>query len=64
MKLFVNEKIITTEDQPLVIILTKKDIKNIANMAEGATIYCQYQIENHTFEEIDKLTDKAKEKGS
>lgn len=60
MKLFVNEKIITTEDQPLIIVLTDMDKKNIANMDPKCNVYCQYQKENHYVEEIESLTDAAK----
>jgi hypothetical protein len=41
-----NENILTVE-------LTSKDRENIANMSEGATLYCSF---NHNFNSADKVS--------
>ena len=42
MKVKVGDKVYSAEDQPVMIILTDKDKKAIADMVPGATKYCAY----------------------
>lgn len=62
MKFYINGKIVSSKDFPLVLILEHRDKKNIANMKPGATVYCQYESEGHNIGEIDKLCTEAKSK--
>ena len=63
MKFYIDGKIVTSDDYPLIVILTDKDKRNIANRIEGATVYCLFDEEKHPFNEIDALTSEAKEAG-
>jgi hypothetical protein len=38
----IRDKIYDAENEPVMIILTKQDKKNIANMVKGATKYCVF----------------------
>jgi hypothetical protein len=42
MKVKIGKKVYDPNDQPIMIILTKKDKENIANMDPTATRYCSY----------------------
>ena len=42
MKVKVGNKVYTGEDEPIMVILTEQDKKNIANMFPDATKYCSY----------------------
>lgn len=59
MKFYVNGKMITTKDSPLIVILEKGDKYNIANMGPGAKAYCQYEKDDYKSEDIEKLLDEA-----
>ena len=42
MKVTVGNKIYDGHKEPVMVILTKGEIKQISNMASGCTRYCQY----------------------
>jgi hypothetical protein len=42
MKIKIGDRIYNSEDQPIMIILTKKDKNNIKHMSPDATKYCCY----------------------
>jgi hypothetical protein len=42
MKVKIGDKIYDGANEPVMVILTPEDKKNIANMAEHATKYCMY----------------------
>lgn len=60
MKLYMDGKLISSKDQPLVVVLTKKDKKNIAAMPKDFEVYCEFEKENCTRDEIERLADEAK----
>lgn len=62
MKVWINGKVTDTKETPIVVILTEQDRKNIANMIPGATLYCMYDTDTHSQEEIEKLLTELKEK--
>jgi len=62
MKFYVNRKMITPQDQPLILILTDQDKKNIAKMLPDANIYCMYETENDSSKDVLALMDEAKGK--
>jgi len=59
MKVKVGNTVYSTDDYPLMIILTNKDRANIENMSPTATRYCCFS-DNHNMskEEIEKWMDK------
>ena len=61
MKFYFKGKIVSTKDTPLIIILTMQDKKHIANMVPGVNVYCQYETDLYSIEEIDQLCTEAKE---
>jgi hypothetical protein len=42
MKVKIGNKIYSAEDQPIMVILTKGEQNQVANLCEGCTKYCQY----------------------
>lgn len=54
MKIKVGNKIYDAEDEPIMIILTDKDKKNIKNMLPTATKYCSYP-DNYDSDDIRKF---------
>lgn len=54
MKIKVGKKVYDGKDEPIMVILTKRDKRNIANMAPTATKYAQFVANKFTMEEIDK----------
>ena len=59
MRFYANGVFIDSEDTPLIVILTKEDKANIANMVDGATVYCAYKP-GDKLEEIKELMKKVK----
>lgn len=47
MKVKIGNKIYYTDKEPVMVILTEQDKKNIANMVSGATRYCMYPATKH-----------------
>ncbi len=62
MKFFIDGKVVTSKELPLIVILEKEDKDNIANMASHASIYCDYDYETHSAEEINLLLKHAKKR--
>lgn len=63
MKIYLNNSVITSDDQPLIIILSDYDKKLIKNMSPECDVFCVYEKENHSVKEIEKLCAKAKKHG-
>jgi len=42
MKIKVGDKVYSGEQEPIMVILTEQDKKNIGNMIPGSTKYCVY----------------------
>lgn len=61
MKFFIGGELVTTKDFPLVVVLTDEDKKSIANMNPECNVFCQFEKEEHTVEEIESIVSKAKE---
>ena len=59
MKFYIKGQMITTDDTPLILVLTEKDRENITNMKPGHTIYAQFEADNHSCEEIEDLCSEA-----
>lgn len=55
MKVKIGDKIYDPEEQPIMIILTEQDKKNIQNMLPEVTKYCVYSKDNYTVEEIESF---------
>ncbi len=53
MKVKINNKIYDAEDQPIMLILSKSDKRNLRNMHPDATKYCAYP-ESHSSKKIKK----------
>jgi len=60
MKICMDGKLYTCKDKPLIILLTRQDRKNIANMAEDASIYCEFE-KPYTREQISDICDTVLE---
>ena len=58
MKIKVGNTIYDGSKEPVMIILTKEDKKNITNMSEDATRYCSYPDKGYSEEEIFEWMDK------
>jgi len=54
MKVKIGNRIYSSADQPIMVILTEKDKENIANMLPEATMYCGYP-EGMPAEEIERF---------
>ncbi len=55
MKIKVKDTVYDGYHEPLMVILTEKDKRNIAKMLPECTMYCQYPADgSFTIEEIDK----------
>lgn len=52
MKVKIGNKVYSSEDQPIMVILTDKDKFNIAHMAPEATRYAEFNVFDWTDEEI------------
>lgn len=64
MKFYIDGKIVTSKDHPLIVVLSKQDKVNIANMIEGATVYSVFEKGDHSVEEIEAMLTRAKELGA
>ena len=53
MKIKIGNRVYTSKDQPIMIILTEADKQNISNMLPECTKYCEYSKDNFTEKEID-----------
>lgn len=54
MQFKVGDTIYDGRDEPLMVILSEQDKRNIAAMLPGRTKYCQYPEEKFTAEQIDE----------
>jgi len=61
MKFYIDGKIVTSKEMPLVAILSKKDKENIANMEPKAKFYCEFDTDTRTRGEISDLLKQAGE---
>ena len=60
MKFYIDNKIVTTDEMPLVVVLSDQDKQNIANMDPDCNVYCMYEKDKHSTEEMRTLLSKAK----
>ena len=58
MFLVVGDKVYSPNAQPIMVVLSQEDKKNIANMAPEACCYCSYMDEKHSAEEVQEWMDK------
>jgi len=65
MKVKIGNTIYDAEDEPIMVILSESDKKNITNMHPDCTKYCQYP-EQHSEQEIEAFmgTDQQPKKAS
>lgn len=54
MKIKIGNKVYDGENEPIMVILTDADKKNITNMLPECTKYCQYPEDGFDEKEIDK----------
>lgn len=59
MKIKVGNKVYDGEKEPVMVILTEQDKKNIANMLPEATRYCMYPSDEYSIDYIDKWMDEG-----
>ena len=60
MLIYMDNKIISSKDKPLVIFLQPQDKINISKMLTSANVYCEFEKEKHSIEFIEALLKNAK----
>lgn len=58
MKFYINGRIVTSKEIPLILILSKQDKENISNMKPKVRFYCEFNTDTHTQKEISDLLTK------
>ncbi len=58
MKFYINGRIVTSKEMPLVVILSEKDKENICNMEPKARLYGEFDVDINTRKEISDLLEK------
>lgn len=60
MLFYIDDKIISSQDQPLVIVLSAQDKINISNMLDSCNAYCEFEKGKHSIEFIEAILKNAK----
>jgi hypothetical protein len=55
MKVKIGDKIYDSEEQPIMVVLSPADKKNIGNMDHAHTKYCSYTCKGFSEEEIEEF---------
>ena len=61
MKVKIGDKIYSSDEEPIMLILNEEDRRDLANMAPDALAYCVYPKDKLTVEEIREFMSTAKD---